>query len=148
MLSARDSVEDLVRGLDAGANDYLVKPYAFTELLARLRALQRRYAGHRELVLRVDNLELDSVSRRVTRGGDELALTSREFEILVYLLRHKNENVSRDMIALEVWKEPKAAMTNVIDVHIQALRRKIERPGWAILIHTERGVGYALRDGS
>lgn len=148
MLTARDAVEDRVRGLDAGANDYLVKPFAFAELLARLRVLLRRDPGERETVLRADNLEMDLLADRVTRGGVELDLTGREYELLAYLLRHKNEDVTRDMIALEVWKETTGAMTNVIDVHIRALRKKIERPGWATLIHTVRGVGYALRDGS
>lgn len=148
MLTARDAIEDRVRGLDAGANDYLVKPFAFAELLARLRALLRRDHGEREPVLRADNLEMDLLADRVTRGGVELDLTGREYELLGYLLRHKNEDVTRDMIALEVWKETTGAMTNVIDVHIRALRKKIERPGWATLIHTVRGVGYALRDRS
>jgi two-component system copper resistance phosphate regulon response regulator CusR len=146
MLTARDAVEDRVRGLDAGANDYLVKPFAFAELLARLRALLRRDLGERETVLRADNLEVDLLADRVTRGGVELDLTGREYELLAYLLRHKNEDVTRDMIAFEVWKETTGAMTNVIDVHIRALRKKIERPGWATLIHTVRGVGYSLRD--
>jgi two-component system copper resistance phosphate regulon response regulator CusR len=148
LLTARDAIEDRVRGLDAGANDYLVKPFAFAELLARLRALLRRDYPERETVLRADNLEMDLLSGRVTRGGVVLDLTRREYELLAYLLRHMDEVVTRDMIALDVMKESTGTLTNVIDVHINALRRKIERPGWTSLIHTVRGVGYALRGGS
>jgi two-component system copper resistance phosphate regulon response regulator CusR len=148
ILSARDSVEDRVEGLDAGANDYLVKPFAFAELLARLRALLRRELPGRPLVLKADDLEMDLLDRRVSRAGDELELTGREFELLEYLLRHKNEVVTRDMIALDVWKERTGAMTRIIDVYINALRKKVDRIGRTALIHTVRGVGYALRDSS
>jgi two-component system, OmpR family, copper resistance phosphate regulon response regulator CusR len=146
ILTALDSIEERVEGLDSGANDYLVKPFAFAELLARLRALLRRDFTDRELSLRADDLELDLLSRRVARHGAALELTGREFELLEYLLRHKNEVVTRDMIARDVWKETTGAMTRVIDVYINALRKKIEQPGRRVLIHTERGVGYALRD--
>ena len=106
ILTARDAVEDRVRGLDEGANDYLVKPFAFAEFLARLRALLRRdSSGRCKLVLRAGDLEMDLLGRRVTRSGIELELTGREYELLEYLLRHKNEVVTRDMIALDVWKE-------------------------------------------
>ncbi len=148
ILTARDTVEDKVLGLDSGANDYLVKPFAFAELLARLRVLLRRDAPERELVLRANNLEMDLLTRRVARGVAHLELTGREYELLEYLLRHKNEIVTRDMIALEVWKEPTGAMTRIIDVYINSLRKKVERTGWAQLIHTVRGVGYVLRDDS
>jgi two-component system, OmpR family, copper resistance phosphate regulon response regulator CusR len=148
ILSARDSVEDRVEGLDAGANDYLVKPFAFAELLARLRALLRRELPGRPLVLKADDLEMDLLDRRVTRAGDEFELTGREFELLEYLLRHKNEVVTRDMIALDVWKERTGAMTRIIDVYINALRKKVDRIGRTALIHTVRGVGYALRESS
>lgn len=146
VLSARDTVEDKVLGLDIGANDYLVKPFAFAELLARLRVLLRRDVPEREFVLRADNLEMDLLTRRVVRGADLLELTGREYELLEYLLRHKNDIVARDMIALDVWKETTGAMTRIIDVYINSLRKKVERPGWAQLIQTVRGVGYVLRD--
>jgi len=146
ILTSRDTVEDRVKGLDAGADDYLIKPFAFAELLARLRALLRRNLGDRELVLRADNLEMDLLARRVVRDGMELELTKREFELLEFLLRHKNTTVTRDMIGREVWKEPEGTWTNVIEVCVNALRKKVERPGQATLIHTVRGVGYALRE--
>ncbi len=146
VLTSRDAVEDRVRGLDSGADDYLVKPFAFAELLARLRALLRRNLAERELVLRADNLEMDLVARRVVRGGVELELSKREFDLLEYLLRHKNATVTREMLGRDVWKEPDGVLTNVIDVYVNALRKKIEQPAWRQLIHTVRGVGYALRD--
>jgi len=146
ILTARDAVEDRVTGLDAGADDYLVKPFAFAELLARLRALFRRDVTGRELVLRADDLEVDLLERRVVRGGVEIELSKREFELLEYLLRHKNQTVTREMIGRDVWKEPDGLLTNVIDVCIKSLRKRIEQPGRWQLIHTVRGVGYALRD--
>ena len=146
ILTARDAVEDRVIGLDAGAEDYLVKPFAFAELLARLRVLLRRERGERETMLRADDLELDLLNRCATRAGRELPLTQREFEVLAYLVRHKNQVVTRDMLGREVWKEPNHALTNVIDAYISLLRRKVERPGHRPLIHTLRGVGYILRD--
>ena len=146
ILSARDSVEDRVEGLDAGANDYLVKPFAFAELLAHLRALLRRELPGRPLFLKADDLEMDLLERRVTRSGDALELTGREYELLEYLLRHKNEVVTRDMIALDVWKESTGAMTRIIDVYINALRKKVDRMGQSALIQTVRGVGYALKE--
>ena len=145
-LTARDAVEDRVLGLDSGADDYLVKPFAFAELVARLRVLLRRGRAEVEMVLRADDLEMDLVRRQVTRGGTEVALTQREFELLAYLLRHKNATVTRDMLGREVWKEPGHALTNVIDVFVTLLRRKIERSGAPPLIHTLRGVGYSLRE--
>ena len=148
ILTARDAVEDRVSGLDAGADDYLVKPFAFAELVARLRALLRRDLGGRELFLRVDDLEIDLLARRVVREGLELDLTKREFELLEYLVRHKNSTVTRDMIARDVWKETSGALTNTIDVYINLLRKKVEQPQKRQLIHTLRGVGYAVRDGT
>jgi DNA-binding response OmpR family regulator len=148
ILTARDAVEDRVTGLDGGADDYLVKPFAHAELLARLRALLRRDVSGRELILRADDLEIDLLARRVVRDGVELDLTKREYELLEYLLRHKNSAVTRDMIAREVWKEATGAPTNAIDVYVTLLRKKVERPGARQLIHTVRGVGYALRDGT
>jgi DNA-binding response OmpR family regulator len=148
ILTARDAVEDRVAGLDSGADDYLVKPFAFAELLARLRALLRRDVSGRESILRADDLEIDLLSRRIIRGGLELDLTRREFELLEFLVRHKNATVTREMIGREVWKETTGALTNTIDVYINALRKKVEQPGKRQLIHTVRGVGYAVRDGS
>ena len=146
MLTSRDAVEDRVAGLDGGADDYLVKPFAFAELVARLRALLRRNLGDRELVLRADDLEVDLVGRRVVRSGTEVEVSNREFELLAYLLRHKNATVTRDMLARDVWKEPGGLMTNVIEVCVNALRKKVERAGRRQLVQTVRGVGYALRD--
>jgi DNA-binding response OmpR family regulator len=148
ILTARDAVEDRVVGLDAGADDYLVKPFAFAELLARLRVLLRRGRSERETVLTLDDLEMDLLERRVTRGGAQIELTHREFELLEYLLRHKNTTVTRAMLGREVWKEEDYALTNVIDVFINALRKKVEQPGKPPLIQTIRGVGYSLGPGA
>jgi len=115
--------------------------------VARLRALLRRNLGERELVLRADNLEMDLLARRVIRAGVEVELSHREFELLAFLLRHKNATVTRDMLTRDVWKEPDGLMTNVIEVCVNALRRKVELSGQRQLIHTVRGVGYALREG-
>lgn len=146
ILTARDSVGDRVAGLDGGADDYLVKPFAFAELLARLRALLRRDISGRELMLRVADLEMDLVARRVVRDGEEIDVSHREFELLAYFLRHVNAVVTRDMLARDVWQEPMGALTNVIDVYVGLLRKKVERPGLRQLIHTVRGVGYVVRD--
>ena len=137
ILTARDAVEDRVAGLDGGADDYLVKPFAFAELLARLRALLRRDVSGRELTLRADDLEIDLLSRRVIRGGVELDLTRREYELLEFLLRHKNETVTRDMIGREVWKETSGSLTNTIDVYINALRQEGRAAG-ATTAHPHR----------
>lgn len=145
LLTALDAVEDRVAGLDAGADDYLVKPFAFAELLARLRVLLRRGRAEPALMLRAGDLEMDLVRRRVVRGGVEVALTQREFELLEYLLRHQGATVTRDMLGRDVWKEPAHALTNVIDVYVNFLRRKVEKNGRP-LIHTIRGVGYCLRE--
>jgi DNA-binding response OmpR family regulator len=146
MLTARDAVHDRIHGLDSGADDYLVKPFVFAELVARVRALLRRDSTVRELTLQADNLEMDLTRHRVTRGGQEIELTRREFELLEYLLRNKNVTVTRDMMARDVWKETTGCLTNVIDVYINILRKKLERPDASPLIHTVRGVGYALRE--
>src|SRR5262249_26623389 len=148
ILTARDAIEDRVIGLDAGADDYLVKPFAFAELLARLRVLLRRERDGRETVLRADDLELDLLSRRACRAGQELPLTQREFDVLAYLVRHKNQIVTRDMLGRQVWKEPNYSLTNVIDAYISILRRKVEKGGERPLIYTLRGVGYSLREES
>ncbi len=148
ILTARDAIEDRVAGLDRGADDYLVKPFAFAELLARLRALLRRDLAGRDLILHADDLEMDLKHRRVVRDGVELELTRREFELLEYLLRHKNSVVTRDMLTRDVWRESAGILTTAIDVYVTLLRKKVERPGRRPLIHTVRGVGYSLRDGS
>jgi len=147
ILTARDTIEDRVVGLDAGADDYLVKPFALAELLARVRVLLRRgQVEQRETVLRAGDLEMDLVARRVTRGGQEIVLTQREFELLEYLLHHKGTIVTREMLGRDIWQEPDHAMTNVVEVYITLLRRKVEGSGRPVLIHTIRGVGYCLGD--
>ena len=149
ILTARDGVEDRVLGLDRGADDYLVKPFALPELLARIRALLRRGRSSEILRLKVANLEMDLVARRVVRGDRAIDLTGREFELLEYLLRHQGHLVSREMLARDVWKEPRRAtpLDNVIDVQMARLRRKVDLDGAARLIHTVRGVGFVVREG-
>jgi len=149
ILTARDGVEDRVLGLDRGADDYLVKPFALPELLARIRALLRRGRSSEILRLKVANLEMDLVARRVVRGDRAIDLTGREFELLEYLLRHQGSLVSREMLARDVWKEPRRAtpLDNVIDVQMARLRRKVDLDGAARLIHTVRGVGFVVREG-
>jgi two-component system, OmpR family, copper resistance phosphate regulon response regulator CusR len=149
ILTARDGVDDRVLGLDLGADDYLVKPFALPELLARIRALLRRGRPSEVFRLKAADLELDLVTRRVVRGERPVELTAREFELLEYLLRHSGHLVSREMLAREVWKEPRRAtpLDNVIDVQITRLRKKVDLEGSARLIHTVRGVGFVLREG-
>ena len=146
ILTARDAIEDRVAGLDSGADDYLIKPFAHAELLARLRALLRRSQTPAELVLRHEDLEMDLVARRVLRGGKEVELSQREYALLEYLLRNKNSVVSREMLARDVWKEPAGVMTNAIEVCMNGLRKKIESAAARPLIRTVRGVGYAVGD--
>jgi two-component system copper resistance phosphate regulon response regulator CusR len=148
ILTARDGVDDRVLGLDLGADDYLVKPFAVAELLARIRALLRRGRSSDVLRLKAADLELDLVTRHATRGDRVLDLTAREFELLEYLLRHQGHLVSREMLAHDVWKEPRRAtpIDNVIDVQMTRLRKKVDAEG-ARLIHTVRGVGFVLREG-
>ena len=146
ILTARDSIDDRVAGLDCGADDYLVKPFAHAELLARLRALLRRGRSGIERLLHCGDLEMDVLTRKVARKGLEIELSQREFELLEYLLRHKNSNVTREMLARDVWKEPHGVLTNAIEVCVNGLRKKIELPGARLLIRTVRGVGYAVRD--
>ena len=149
ILTARDGVDDRVLGLDLGADDYLVKPFALPELLARVRALVRRGRPAQVFRLAAGDLELDVVTRRAVRGERLLDLTVREFELLEYLLRHQGHLVSREMLAREVWKEPRRAtpLDNVIDVQMTRLRRKVDGDGTTRLIHTVRGVGFVLREG-
>lgn len=148
ILTARDAVEDRVLGLDTGADDYLVKPFAFPELVARIRALTRRGRPENALRLKLSELELDCVTKKVTRGGQEISLTSREFELLEYLMRHQGHAVSREMLARDVWKVEERAtpLDNVIDVHIARLRKKVDSPFEKSLIQTIRGVGFTLEE--
>jgi two-component system copper resistance phosphate regulon response regulator CusR len=148
ILTAKDGVEDRVLGLDLGADDYLVKPFAIAELLARIRALLRRGRPSEALRLKASDLELDLVTRAAVRGETALDLTVREFELLEYLLRHHGRLVSREMLAKDVWKEPRRAtpLDNVIDVQMTRLRRKVDVDGAPRLIHTVRGVGFVLRE--
>jgi two-component system copper resistance phosphate regulon response regulator CusR len=148
ILTAKDAVEDRVAGLDAGADDYLVKPFAFPELLARIRALLRRGRADHLIRLRYSDLEMDLATRVVTRAGRPLDLTAREFELLEYLLRNQERVVSREMLTRDVWKEPsrQTPLDNVIDVHIARLRRKVDEQFKTRLVHTVRGVGFVLRE--
>jgi len=149
ILTALDGIDDRVLGLDLGADDYLVKPFALPELLARIRALLRRGRPTDVLRLKAADLEVDLVARRVVRGDRPIELTSREFDLLEYLVRHQGHLVSREMLARDVWKEPRRAtpLDNVIDVQMTRLRRKVDLDGIPRLIHTIRGVGFVLREG-
>jgi DNA-binding response OmpR family regulator len=144
MLTARDALSDRVAGLNTGADDYLTKPFAFDELLARVRALLRRSEIMRPMVLAVADLSLDPQSQRVMRGGMVLDLTHKEFAILQILMRHAGEVVSRSRLAEQVWKDDLIAIDNLIDVHIGNLRRKVDAPPAAPLIQTVRGRGFRL----
>jgi two-component system, OmpR family, copper resistance phosphate regulon response regulator CusR len=148
LLTAKDSVEDRVVGLDAGADDYLVKPFAFPELCARIRALLRRGKPEQVLTLKIDALEMDLITRSVTRENRPIELTVREFELLEFLLRNKGKVVSREMLARDVWKETSRAtpLDNVIDVHIARLRRKVDDDFQPKLVRTVRGVGFMLSE--
>jgi len=148
ILTSMDTVEDRVRGLDAGADDYLVKPFAFSELLARVRALLRRGKPEAPNKLKLADLEMNVGARSVSRGGADLTLTAREFDLLEYLLSHQGRVVSREMLARDVWKEIAryTPLDNVIDVHIAHLRRKLDEPFDRKLLHTVRGVGFILRE--
>jgi len=148
LLTARDAVEDRVAGLDSGADDYLVKPFAFPELSARIRALLRRGKPEPTTVLRICGLEIDSGNRTVLREGTRLELTAREFELLEFLARNRGRVVSREMLARDVWKEPGRAtpLDNVIDVHVARLRKKLDDPFELKLLHTVRGVGFILSE--
>jgi len=146
LLTARDAVEDRVLGLNAGADDYLVKPFAFAELLARVRALLRVDSGS-ALRQQIGDLTLNMQTRRVARGSREIALTPREFDLLMFLAQYHDQTVTRQMIAREVWREPNRAtpLDNVIDVHLAHLRRKLDEGETVKLIQTVRGVGFVLR---
>lgn len=147
LLTAKDAVEDRVRGLDAGADDYLVKPFSFPELSARIRALLRRGQSEQSLYLALGDLRMDLGTRTVKRGAQTLDLTAREFELLECLLRNQGRVVSREMLAREVWKETSrhTPIDNVIDVHMFRLRRKLDESFSAKLLHTVRGAGFVLK---
>jgi DNA-binding response OmpR family regulator len=149
VLTARDTVQDRIVGLDSGADDYLIKPFAFAELLARIRALVRRGRVTEAPRLATGDLEVELITRKVTRGGQPIEQTVREFELLEYLLRHQGQVVSRELLARDVWKETARTtpLDNVIDVHIARLRRKVDADQPSKLIHTVRGVGFMLREG-
>jgi two-component system OmpR family response regulator len=145
-LTARAAVGDRVEGLDAGADDYLIKPFSFAELLARIRVVLRRGSESAAPVLQVADLRLDPATRTVERAGRRIDLSAKQFALLEYLMRHAGEVVSRTMILEHVWNFEFDAMTNVVDVHINRLRNKIDRDFDRPLIHTLRGVGYVLRE--
>jgi len=145
MLTARDAVADRVSGLDAGADDYLTKPFSFAELLARLRALMRRGAAERPPVLRVGDLALDPAARSVVRDGSSIDLTAREFALLEYLMRHRGEVLTRTQLIEHVWDFAYEGDSNVVDVYIRYLRNKVDRPFGRDQIETVRGAGYRLR---
>src|SRR5919106_6450269 len=145
MLTARDQVEDRVEGLDAGADDYIPKPFSFAELYARLRALTRRGAPQRPRVLEVGDLELDPARHRVTRAGEEIDLSPKEFALLDLFMRHTDEVLSRTTILEHVWDFAYDGTSNVVDVYVRYLREKIDRPFDRATLETVRGVGYRLR---
>jgi len=145
-LTAKDTVEDKVKGLELGGDDYLVKPFSFSELLARVRALMRRGKEEKKACYQEGNLVLDISKRVVKRGKSIISLTPTEFTLLQYLFEHKTEVVTRTMISENVWGYDFDSMTNVIDVHITNLRKKIDLAGERPLIHTLRGVGYVLEE--
>jgi two-component system copper resistance phosphate regulon response regulator CusR len=146
ILSAKDTVEDRVRGLNTGADDYLVKPFSFPELTARIRALLRRRSDLGQAPVRVGDLEMDLASRKVVRGGRRINLTPKEFSLLEYLVLNRGNVLTRTMIAEHVWDQHFDSFSNVIDVYIRYLRAKVDDPFPAKLIHTIRGVGYVLSE--
>lgn len=145
MLTARDTINDRILGLDSGADDYLIKPFDINELRARLRALLRRSAEEKTGVLVVGNLKLDPATRLVERGGRTIELTSKEYALLEYFVRHPNQVITREMIENHVWGTDFKGTSNIIDSYIHRLRRKIDRPGEPKLLETIREVGYRLR---
>jgi len=147
MLTARDAIEDRVEGLDSGADDYLVKPFDFKELLARMRALARRHAEVRPAALRAGDLTVDTTGHAVTRCGKPVSLTAKEYALLEFLVLNQGRVVNREEIAEHVWDESFDPFSNVIDVYIKRLRAKLEKPEGRRLIHTRRGEGYVLRAG-
>jgi len=148
LLTARDAIEDRVRGLNCGADDYLVKPFAFAELLARVRALLRRTSDAPETENKIGDLVINLVSRQVWRSGEELFLTPREFDLLAYLVARKGQVVTRQMLVADVWREANrySSLDNVIDVHLARLRKKVDGEGKEKLIETVRGVGFIMKE--
>jgi len=145
LLTAKDTVQDIVHGLDLGADDYLVKPFSFEELLARIRVMTRKSAGLRQNLLVVADLVLDIGNRTATRAGKELRLSAKEFEILEYLMRNQGVVLTRKQIEDHAWSFDYAGGTNVVDVYIRYLRKKIDEGHTAKLIQTVRGIGYTIR---
>ena len=146
MLTAKDSVEDRVKGLDSGADDYLVKPFAFSELVARVRALLRREALSKASKLQVGDLVMDTLTREVWRGDKKIELTTKEYALLEYFMRHPNMVVTRTMLMEKVWDYDFEGLSNVIDVYIRRLRLKLDEEGEESIIETVRGAGYRLRE--
>ena len=146
MLTARDTVEDRIKGLDTGADDYLIKPFAFGELLARIRALLRREGNSRSPRLQVGDLTMDTLTREVWRGQRRIELTNKEYVLLEYFMRHPNAVVSRTTLEEHAWDYEFESMSNLINVYIRRLRRKLDEEGQASLIQTMRGAGYRLRE--
>lgn len=146
MLTAKDAVEDIVKGLDAGADDYLVKPFSFDVLLARVRALIRRRSSAKSTLLRAGALTLDTATREVTRADEPIELTTKEYMVLKYFMHHAGKVITRAMLEDHAWDEAFDAESNVIDVYVRRLRRKIDREGEESAIETVRGAGYRLRD--
>jgi len=145
ILTAQDSTEMKVKGLDSGADDYLTKPFAFAEMLARIRALQRRTLSEDSTKLQIGDLSLNLINRKAVRAGQEVQLTGKEFALLEFFMRHPDEILSREILSEKVWEETFDTLTNVIDVYINYLRNKIDRQFEPKLIHTVRGVGYMFK---
>ena len=146
MLTARDSVEDKIKGLDLGADDYLIKPFDFGELLARIRALVRRKYGNTSNTMEIDDLCIDIAKKTVVRGGKNIELTGKEYEVLEYLIQNKGHVLSRDKIRDSVWDYGYEGESNIIDVLIKNIRKKIDIGNSKQLIHTKRGLGYVLKE--
>ena len=145
MLTAKDSLENKIEGLDSGADDYLTKPFAFSELIARIRAILRRDSLEKSNILKFHYLQLDLITHKVYRAGEEIELTNKEYSLLEYFMRNPNKILTRTMISESVWTYDFDTFTNVIDVYINFLRNKIDKKGFSKLIHTVRGVGYILK---
>ena len=145
LLTAKDAIPDRVQGLDIGADDYVTKPFAFDELLARLRALLRKRTGSHSPKLTIDDLVMDTTAHTVSRGGSKISLTAKEYALLEYFIRNAGQVLTRDQIIDHVWNYEHSFETNLVDVYIRYLRKKIDREGAAKLLHTVRGFGYVLK---